>query len=66
MEPDDLEDFMPCEFCGVIIRFYDEDKVFCSNCAAEYRNMDYVPDLESDDEIESFWNLIWSISLFHL
>jgi len=39
---DILEEGEPCDFCGVLIKFFDDDWAICPNCQAEYSNMDYI------------------------
>ena len=39
---DIIEDNMPCDYCGTLIQFFDDDFVICPECGAEYHNMDYT------------------------
>jgi hypothetical protein len=44
MSFDNLEEGMPCDFCGLPVNFLDDDWVVCLTCRAEYSNMDYTCD----------------------
>lgn len=45
---DIIEDGMPCDYCGTLIQFFDEDFVICPECGAEFWNMDYTGEHPGD------------------
>jgi Zn finger protein HypA/HybF involved in hydrogenase expression len=45
---DIIEDNMPCDYCGTLIQFFDDDFVICPECGAEYWNMDYTGEHPGD------------------
>ena len=45
---DITEDNMPCDYCGTLIQFFDDDFVICPECGAEYHNMDYTGEHPGD------------------
>jgi Zn finger protein HypA/HybF involved in hydrogenase expression len=45
---DITEDNMPCDYCGTLIQFFDDDFVICPECGAEYWNMDYTGEHPGD------------------
>ena len=42
MSIDIIEDGTPCDYCGTLIQFFDDDFVVCPECGAEFWNMDYT------------------------
>jgi hypothetical protein len=50
MSFDNLEEGMPCDFCGLPVNFLDDDWTICPTCKAEYSNMDYTCEEVNDDE----------------
>ena len=44
MSFDIMEEGTPCDFCGQPVEFAEDDWVRCSQCGAEYSNMDYTGD----------------------
>ena len=48
MSIDIIEGNMPCDYCGTLIQFFDDDFVICPECGAEYHNMDYTGEHPGD------------------
>jgi hypothetical protein len=44
MSFESMEENEPCEFCGSPVQFFDDDWMMCTECGAEYSNMDYTYD----------------------
>ena len=45
---DIIEDGMPCDYCGTLIQFFDDDFAICPECGAEFWNMDYTGEFPGD------------------
>jgi hypothetical protein len=45
---DIIEDGMPCDYCGTLIQFFDDDFVVCPECGNEFWNMDYTGEFPGD------------------
>lgn len=45
---DIIEDGTPCDYCGTLIQFFDEDFVICPECGNEFHNMDYTGEFPGD------------------
>ena len=45
---DIIEDNMPCDYCGTLIQFFDDDFAICPECGNEFWNMDYVEEFPGD------------------
>lgn len=49
MNIDIIEDNMPCDYCGTLIQFFDDDFAVCPECGAEFWNMDYTGEFPGDN-----------------
>ena len=48
-----MEEGTPCDYCGQLVGFMDDDWVVCPSCRAEYINMDFEGgDLEGKSPLE--------------
>lgn len=45
---DIIEDGTPCDYCGTLITFYDNDFTICPECGNEFWNMDYTGEFPGD------------------
>ena len=45
---DIIEDGTPCDYCGTLITFYDDDFTICPECGNEFWNMDYTGEFPGD------------------
>jgi hypothetical protein len=45
---DIIEDGTPCDYCGTLIMFYDDDFTLCPECGNEFWNMDYTGEFPGD------------------
>ncbi len=48
MDIDIIEDGTPCDHCGTLIQFFDDDFTVCPECGNEYMNMDYTGEFHGD------------------
>lgn len=48
MDIDIIEDGTPCDYCGTLIQFFDDDFTVCPECGNEYMNMDYTGEFHGD------------------
>ena len=42
------ENSMPCDYCGTIVQFFDDDFAICSECCNEFWNIDYTGEFLGD------------------
>lgn len=45
---DIIEDGTPCDYCGTLIQFFDDDFTICPECGNEFWNMDYTGEFLGD------------------
>jgi hypothetical protein len=45
---DIIEDGTPCDYCGTLIQFFDDDFTICPECGNEFWNMDYTGEFPGD------------------
>ena len=45
---DIIEDGTPCDYCGTLIMFHDDDFTHCPECGNEFWNMDYTGEFPGD------------------
>ena len=45
---DIIEDGTPCDYCGTLIMFHDDDFTLCPECGNEFWNMDYTGEFPGD------------------
>lgn len=53
MSFDVMEEGTPCDYCGQLVGFMDDDWAVCPGCRTEYINMDFEGgDLEGESPLE--------------